>query len=82
MVSDISLPFCCYINGSMISYTENRKWKWQFPSFPLSLETEMGTFLEKTIPVIEAYKAQGKLKAVDGNGSVDEIYDRILSIVK
>ena len=47
-----------------------------------TIRKRMGTFLEKTMPVIEAYKAQEKLKAVDGNGSVNEIYDRILSVVK
>ncbi|MFH1670472.1 MAG: nucleoside monophosphate kinase [Patescibacteria group bacterium] len=37
----------------------------------------MDTFIEKTMPVIEAYKSQGKLIEVDGDGTIDKIYGRL-----
>ena len=38
----------------------------------------MELFAEKTMPVIEKYKGEGKLVEVDGTGTVDEIYERIV----
>ena len=35
-----------------------------------------------TAPLIEYYGQQGNLLTVDGNGTVDEVYDRILSVLK
>ena len=35
-----------------------------------------------TLPLIEYYEKQGNLLTVDGNGSVDEVYGRILSVLK
>ncbi|MCM1289841.1 MAG: adenylate kinase [Corallococcus sp.] len=35
-----------------------------------------------TLPLIEFYRKQGNLLTVDGNGTVDEVYDRILSVLK
>lgn len=35
-----------------------------------------------TLPLIEYYRKQGNLLTVDGNGTVDEVYDRILSVLK
>lgn len=37
----------------------------------------MDTFVEKTMPVIAQYKEQGKMIEVDGEGTVEEIYDRL-----
>ena len=37
----------------------------------------MATFHEKTEPVIQQYKATGKMLEVDGEGSVDDIYERL-----
>jgi adenylate kinase len=37
----------------------------------------MDLFLEKTMPVIKKYESEGKIIEIDGNGSVEEIYDRI-----
>jgi len=41
----------------------------------------MELFVEKTMPVIEVYKAEGKVKEIDGQGSVEEIYTRIKEAV-
>lgn len=35
-----------------------------------------------TLPLLEYYDKQGKLLTVDGNGSVEEVYDRILAALK
>ena len=37
----------------------------------------MDLFVEKTMPVIETYKAAGNVIEIDGKGSVEEIYERI-----
>jgi adenylate kinase len=37
----------------------------------------MNTFFEKTIPVIEEYKKQGKVTEVDASGSVEEIFGKV-----
>jgi len=42
-----------------------------------TIRRRMKTFFEKTKPVIELYKAAGKLVEVDGNGTVDEVYDAV-----
>ena len=43
-----------------------------------TIRKRMNTFLEKTMPVIEAYKEQGKVIEVDGQGNIEEIYERIM----
>lgn len=35
-----------------------------------------------TFPLLSYYEKQGKLLTVDGNGTVEEVYDRILSVLK
>lgn len=35
-----------------------------------------------TFPLLDYYQKQGKLLTVDGNGTVDEVYGRILSVLK
>lgn len=41
----------------------------------------MDLFVEKTMPVIERYGSLGKVTEVDGQGTVEEIYDRIVQSV-
>ncbi|MBX9449773.1 MAG: adenylate kinase [Taibaiella sp.] len=38
-------------------------------------------YLDKTTPVADYYQARGKLKAVEGVGSIDDIYARIQSAI-
>ncbi len=35
-----------------------------------------------TLPLLEYYEKQGKLLTVDGNGTIEEVYGRILSVLK
>ncbi len=35
-----------------------------------------------TLPLLDYYQKQGKLLTVDGNGTVEEVYGRILSVLK
>lgn len=39
-------------------------------------------YLDKTTPVADYYQVQGKLKAVEGVGSIDDIYARIQSAIE
>ena len=41
----------------------------------------MKTFFEKTKPVIECYKASGKLTEVDGSGTVEAVYDTVRKLL-
>jgi len=43
-----------------------------------TIRKRMRTFTEKTMPVIEAYKEQGKVIEIDGHGSIDDIYGRMV----
>jgi UMP-CMP kinase len=38
------------------------------------IEKRMKTFVEKTMPVIEAYKNEGKVTEIDGMKSVEDVY--------
>ncbi|MFH1444087.1 MAG: nucleoside monophosphate kinase [Candidatus Peregrinibacteria bacterium] len=40
-----------------------------------TIRHRMQTFFEKTVPVIQQYKEQGKLAAIDGRGTVEEVYE-------
>ncbi len=44
-----------------------------------TIRKRMRTFTEKTMPVIRVYEAAGKVTKVDGRGSMEEIYERLLS---
>lgn len=37
---------------------------------------------QTTLPLLEYYRKQGKLLTVDGNGTVEEVYGRILAVLK
>lgn len=41
------------------------------------IRRRMSIFHEKTEPVIRAYEAQGKVTEVNGEGTMDEVYERI-----
>ncbi len=44
-----------------------------------TIRKRMRTFVEKTMPVIESFKTLGKIIEVDGRGTTEEIYQRILA---
>lgn len=41
------------------------------------IRKRMGLFHEKAEPVIQAYKEEGRLTEIEGQGSVEEIYERL-----
>lgn len=45
------------------------------------IRKRMATFHEKTIPVIEEYASEGKVSEVSGEGSVDEVYERLHQLI-
>ena len=44
---------------------------------PEIIEKRIQEYLSKTAPVAEFYKAQSKLSAINGIGSIDEIFENI-----
>ncbi len=46
------------------------------------IRRRMSTFVEKTMPVIEAYKGQGKVVEVDGRKSVEAVYAALKQAVE
>lgn len=47
-----------------------------------TVRERLNVYYKTTFPLIEYYSKQGKLLTVDGDGSVDLVYDRILSVLK
>lgn len=45
------------------------------------IRRRMEIFREKTLPVIDAYRKQGKLMDVEGSGGIDEVYARLRNSV-
>lgn len=45
------------------------------------IRRRMNIFKEKTMPVINEYSNQGKLVEVNGEGNMDEVYERIVKAV-
>ncbi len=44
-----------------------------------TVRARLDVYATTTFPLIEYYRLQGKLKDVDGNGTIDEVYGRVLS---
>lgn len=47
-----------------------------------TVKERLRVYDETTAPLLQYYKAQGKLKTVDGNGTIEEVYDRILKVLQ
>lgn len=47
-----------------------------------TVRERLNVYYKTTFPLIEYYSKQNKLLTVDGNGSVDQVYDRVLSVLK
>ncbi len=41
------------------------------------IRRRMQTFVDKTLPVIEAYGKEGKIVAIDGRGEIDAVYEEM-----
>ncbi len=44
-------------------------------------ESRFETYFRETAPLIEYYKAKGVLKSIDANGSIDEVWERLLKVI-
>ena len=49
---------------------------------PVIIENRINVYDQKTRPIIEYYKPQGKYFRIDGMGSITEIADRVKKVVK
>jgi len=45
------------------------------------IENRISVYNKNTLPVMDFYKAQGKLSLIDGIGSIDSIFDRICLVL-
>ncbi len=48
---------------------------------PEFIRRRMGLFHEKTEPVINEYRSAGKVTDVNGDGSMDEVFERIVAVL-
>jgi adenylate kinase len=46
-----------------------------------TVTSRLKVYADQTKPLIEYYEKQGKLRKVDGMGSIDEIFDRIKAVL-
>lgn len=45
-------------------------------------QARFDTYFHETAPLIEYYKNRGVLKTIDANGSIDEVWERLLEVIK
>jgi len=45
------------------------------------IENRIKVYNNSTLPVMDYYKNQNKLKLVDGMGSIDDIFERIMNVI-
>lgn len=45
-------------------------------------QARFDTYFKETAPLIEYYKNKGALKTIDANGSIDEVWERLLEVIK
>lgn len=45
-------------------------------------QARFDTYFKETAPLIEYYKNKGTLKTIDANGSIDEVWERLLEVIK
>ncbi len=46
------------------------------------IENRLGVYFKQTVPVMDYYRQQGKYHPINGKGSIDEVYERIISIIQ
>ena len=46
-----------------------------------TIKSRLDVYREQTEPLIDYYRKRGKLKTVDADGSIDEVYDRLTSAI-
>ena len=45
-------------------------------------QARFDTYFHETAPLIEYYKNKGVLKTIDANGSIDEVWQRLMDVIK
>lgn len=45
-------------------------------------QARFDTYFKETAPLIEYYKNKGTLKTIDANGSIDQVWERLLEVIK
>lgn len=46
-----------------------------------TIRNRLDVYREQTEPVIDYYRSRGKLRVVDADGTIDEVYERLLSVL-
>lgn len=64
---------CPACNGNLIVREDDKEY---------TIRNRLDVYAKTTLPLVDYYANQGKLVTVDGNGSIDVVYDRILSALK
>ena len=45
-------------------------------------QSRFDTYNKETAPLVEYYTKKGVLKSIDANGSIDEVWERLLEVIK
>lgn len=45
-------------------------------------QARFDTYFKETAPLIEYYKSKGVLKTINANGTIDEVWERLLEVIK
>ena len=45
-------------------------------------QSRFDTYYKETAPLVDYYKKRGVLKTLDANGTIDEVWDRLIKIIK
>ena len=64
---------CPACNGNLIVREDDKEH---------TVRNRLDVYAKTTLPLVDYYANQGKLVTVDGNGSIDVVYGRILSALK
>ena len=68
-----------FIDVSETTVVERMAGRGRSDDNPDVIRTRLAAFRRDTEPVIGFYRAQGKLVAVDGEGTVDDVFERIMA---
>ncbi len=47
-----------------------------------TIENRLEVYRKQTEPLIDYYRKRGKLETIDADGSIDEVYERLLTVVE
>jgi adenylate kinase len=63
---------CCNSGGELIQREDDNE---------ATITDRLDVYRKHTEPVVEYYRSRGKLKVIDADGPVDEVYERLLSVL-